>query len=333
MTLTQTAILFKRSVLASVIILTVGILSFIIYQTLRAYYLAHLPPVEEKPDTKFGLLPPPKFPDAGVSTSNFSYSIDTVTGGLPETGIDSGFEKIIKVYFVTQTFATLLSSDKSTDLAQKFGLTLPPNIISETKYQFSDSNRVLFVDLDNGNFIYNKEASASATVNPDDDLKIVSDFQQALSSLGVLNEDLRVGRNKVVRTQAITVSLWPADIDKKRIFTADYNKSLVNATVLGRADNLENYLNLNFTYYPVDTSTFATYPTKTVDAAFDDLKNGKGVIIVEPEKPQVSITAVSLGYFLPEIYSPYLQPIYVFEGPDFVAYVAAIAEQFQSEAN
>lgn len=333
MTLTQTAILFKRSVITSVIVLTVSISSFIIYQAWHSYNLAHLPPVEEKPDTKFGSLPSPDFPKATVSTSNFSYALDTITGGLPKEGVNPGFEKIIKVYFVTQTFATLLSPDKSTDLAQKFGFTLPPNIINETKYKFNDQDKTLSVNLENGNFVYTKEASASAITDFDDDQKIVSDFQQVLSRLGALKEDLRIGRNKVIRTLAVTVSLWPTDIDKKRIFTADYNKSPVNATILGHADSLENYLNLNFTYYPIDASTFATYPIKTPDTAFNDLKNGKGVVIIEPEKPQVSITSVSLGYFLPEIYSPYLQPIYVFEGPDFVAYVAAITEQFQAEAN
>ncbi|MDP3758447.1 MAG: hypothetical protein Q8Q86_01910, partial [Candidatus Daviesbacteria bacterium] len=248
-------------------------------------------------------------------------------------GIDPGFEKNIKVYFLTKTFATLLSPDRSSALAEKFGITSSPQILSETKYQFKDKDKSLLVNLDTGNFSYTKEATVSGKVTPDDSNKLTADLKQMLASLGSLNGDLQNGRNKVTNLKTtILVSLWPADIDKKPIFTSDFNKSLVNATVFGEASQLDNYLSLNFTYYPIDTSTFATYPLKGAEQVFDDLKNGKGVVIVEPDKPQVSITSVSLGYYLSESYSPYLQPIFVFEGPNFVAYISAINEQFQSQA-
>lgn len=348
MTLTQTAILVKRGVVISAVTLLLGTVSFISYQVWHAYYLAHLPPVEEKPDVKFGLLPRLDFPNGSVSTSNFSYSLDTTTGGLPKVGAEPGFEKLVKVFFLTQTFATLLSPDRSTSLATRFGILTPPNILSETKYRFRDKNKTLLIDLDNGNFLYTKEATISANINPDDENRLTLDFQQLLSGLGVIKDDLRNGRKKVtlLRTdgvklipantkseaQAVQISLWPASIDKKPIFTGDFNKSLVNAVVSGSANDLDNYLSLSFTYYPVDTSTFATYPLKTAEAAFDDLKSGKGAVIVEPPNPQVSLTSVSLGYYLPEKYSPYLQPIYAFEGPGFVAYVSAIGEQYQTQA-
>lgn len=344
MTLTQTAILVKNIINISVIAIVLGISGFIGYQAWHAYYIAHLPPVEEKPDSKFGLLPQIDFPKSAVSSSNFTYTLDTTTGGLPKVGIDPGFEKIIRVYFVTQTFASLLAPERSQALAEKFGTSLPPEIISETKYKFAAQNKILNVDLDNGNFSYIKEATLSARTGLDDDNKLVTDFKQFLASLGVLKDDLQNGRTKItllrisgdntlittsLRTEASAaqISLWPAAIDKKSIFTADFNKSLVSATVLGNANNLDNYLSLNFTYFPIDTSTFATYPLKTAEVAFDDLKSGKGVVVMEPNKPQVSISSVYLGYYLSENYSPYLQPIFVFEGPEFVAYVSAIPEQ------
>lgn len=331
MTLTQAATLVKRSIIISVVALVLGIIGFIGYQIWHAYYLANLPPVEEKPDTKFGLLPAIDFPQSSVSSSNFSYSLDTVTGGLPKIGIDPGFEKNIKVYFLTQTFATLLSPDRSQSLAEKFGFNSPPEILSETKYRFKDKDKSLLVDLDTGNFSYTKEATVSGNITPDDNSKLIADFKQMLSSFGVLKNDLQNGRDKITASKTtILVSLWPGTIDKKPVFTADFNKSLVNATLIGRANQLDNYLSLNFTYYPIDTSTFATYPLKSPEQAFDDLKNGKGVVVVVSDKPQVSITSVSLGYYLPEKYNPYLQPIYVFEGANFVAYVSAISEQFQS---
>lgn len=339
MTLTQTAIVVKQAIVISAVALVLGFVSFIGYKIWYAYYLEHLPPVEEKPDTKFGTLPQPDFPESRVSSSNYSYSLDTVTGGLPKVGVDPGFEKIVKVYFVTQTFATLLAPDRSRALAEKFGISTPAEILSETKYRFKDEDKSLTVNLDNGNFSYTKEATVSSIINPADDNKLIADFKQILSNLGVLKENLQNGRAKVIslknskaEAQAVQLSLWPAEIDKRSIFTADFNKALVNATVLGEASKLENYLSLNFTYYPIDTTTYATYPLKTAEVAFDDLKNGQGVVVIQPDKPQVSITSVYLGYYLPENYSPYLQPIFVFEGPNFVSFVSAISEQSRSPA-
>jgi len=143
MTLSQTAVLTKQIITISIITIVVGTVSFIGYKIWYAYYLAHLPPVEEKPDTKFGLLPALEFPESTVSSANFSYSIDTSTGNLPKIGIAAGFEKLIKVYYVTKTFATLLSAEKSQNLAEKFGINNPPQILSETKYLFKESDKTL----------------------------------------------------------------------------------------------------------------------------------------------------------------------------------------------
>lgn len=346
MTLTQTAILVKQIILISTIALILGIIGFVSYKVWYANYLKNLPVVEEKPDVKFGILPTLEFPATAVSPSNFTYSIETVTGGLPKLGIDPGFEKNIRVYFMTQTFATLLSSERSENLAEKFGISTKPEILSETKYKFIDQNKSLLADLDTGNFSYNKEASVSGKTDLDDDNKLVSDFEQILSSIGVLKEDLRQGRTKVTllkllekefvptqlraETTAALISLWPAAVDKKPIFTGNYNQSLVSGVVIGVANDLNNYLTLDFTYYPIDASTFATYPVKSPQQALEDLKGGKGVVVVEPSKPQVVITSAYLGYYLPQKYSPYLQPIYVFDGPQFTALVPAISSEYQS---
>lgn len=346
MTLSQTAILTKQIITISIIALILGTVSFIGYKIWYAYYLANLPPVEEKPDTKFGILPYPDFPVAGVSSSNFSYSVDTTTGGLPKVG-DGGFEKIIKVYFITKSFATLLSPEKSQFLAEKFKITTPPQILSETNYRFTDGTKTLDVDLDSGNFVYRNEATISAKESLDDDNKLVSDFEIILKNLGILKPDLEKARTKVMllkregdtlipttlRTESIAaqISLWQNPLENMAIFTPDFNKSPVNAEVFKSSDELENYLSLTFIYFPVDTSTFATYPIKTVEMAFDDLKSGKGVVVIEPLRPNVSITSVYLGYFLSENYTPYLLPIFVFEGPNFAAYVSAVTEQFQSQ--
>lgn len=332
MTLSQTAALTRQIITLSIIALILGTISFIGYRIWYANYLASLPPVEEKPDAKFGLLPLPDFPKAQVSSSNFSYSVDTSTGNLPKVGVDPGFEKLVKVYFVTKTYASLLSAEKSQKLAEKFDIKTQPEILSETSYRFKDQTKTLTVDLNSGNFMFTQEATISGQEGLDDDNKLVSDFGQHLESLGVFNEDLRNGRSKIIHSSTepvvAQVSLWPSPVDNKPILTPQFDISLINARIFKSADNLNNYLSLNFTYYPIDTSTFATYPLKTSEDAFADLKGGKGVVIIEPLKANVSITSIYLGYYLPDNYTAYLQPIYVFEGPHFVVYVPAIGNEF-----
>lgn len=344
MTLTQTAILTKQVITISIIAILLGIVSFTGYKIWYAHYLSTLPPVEEKPDTKFGVLPLPIFPNTSVSSSNFSYSLDTATGGLPKVGIDPGFERLVKVYFVIKPYATFLSADKSQSLAEKFGIKNPPEVINETTYRFKQDNKTLIIDLDSGNFKYTNEATSAALEKLDENDKLVTDFENTLNLLGVLKPELKEGRNKVsllkiegdkfVTTEnrneasSAIVSLWPRALDKKQVFTKDFNKALVNAIVINSASSLDNYLSLNFTFFQVDENTFATYPTKTSDEAFEQLKTGKGIVVVVPQKPQVSITSVSSGYFLEENYSPYIQPIFIFEGPSFMAFVPAVSNQF-----
>ena len=332
MTLTQAAILTKQSILLITILLFFGIGGFIGYQVWHTNYLKTLPPVEEKPNTSWGILPTPTFPISNVSSSNFIYSLDTATGNLPKVGKDKGFSKIVKVYFITKPYASLLSSEKSQELAGKFGINSPPQILSDTEYRFTQEQKTLDINLDSGNFIYKNEASKSAEEKLDEESKLTADFEQTLTTLGVLNQDLKIGKKEVKLlksdAKAAEISLWLENIDSKPILTPEFNKSLINAVVSKNANDLKNYLSLEFIYWPIDLTTSSTYPLKDSQVAFDDLRSGKGIIIIEPSHPQVSITSVYLAYFLPKDYSPYLEPIYVFEGPQFVAYVGAIDNQF-----
>ena len=330
MTLTAVATLTRRFIFLSVLFLIIGIASFIGYKIWYANYLSSIPLVEEQPDVRWGSLPEPDFPNVDVSSSNFSYSLDTTTGGLPS------FEKLIKVYFIPKAYATFLAPDKSQDLTNQLGIDAPPIIISETKYSYIQDTKNLTIDLDTGNFSYKKEATTAGATEQTETTNtenLIIEFKNFLNSKQLLKDSLQNGPSKinqvtVAETPSFEISIWPANIDEKPILTSNPDKSLINATVINNARSIENYASLNYIFWPIDTSTFGTYPTKSVEKAFSDLKSGGGIIIQEPTSPQVSITSVYLAYFLSETYSPYLQPVYVFEGPNFRAYIEAIDDQF-----
>lgn len=322
MTLTQAANLTRRGIITAIVLTILGVLGATGYKIWHQRQLASLPPALEKPEMKFGTLPKPLFPPSFVSSSNYSYSLDTVTGGLPQT------PKLLKVYFIPQSSITLLAPEKSKQLAQNLGFISEPIVLSQTSYKFIDeSGRQLIIDLTNNNFTFQKkEATSSSKLdNPSDKNKLVADFKNYLSSKNLLTAELGSGRSNVFFDEAqktTIISFWPADLDNLPIVTTSLNQSLVKATLLSSD---EQYSRIDYTFWLIDKTSSSTYPVKTAEKAFDDLKSGQGFISIEPQKPQVSLSLVYLAYFESEEYSPYLQPVFVFEGPDFAALVPAIA--------
>lgn len=339
MTLTQTATFARGGILSFIILSVVGIISYTGYRIWYTNYLASLPSQEEKPDTKFGILPQPELPQSKTSSGNLTYSLDTATGSLPEFG------RLIKVYFMPKASATFLAAEKGKSLAEKFKLNPEPQTVTPLRHRFQTDNRILTVELDSGNFVYQSDATPSGQAL-DDESKLTSDFKNFLSQLGVLENELNSDRVKYEllrydgsgftaasgrsEAQAVNTYLWPKDLDKIPIVFSDINQSLVRAEIIGSARNLENYRSINFTFWPVDISTFATYPLKPPVLAFEELKSGKGSLIIAPTSSEVSITSIYLAYFEAENYTPYLQPVYIFEGPNFTVYVPAVTDEFLS---
>lgn len=317
MTLTQLATITRRGILTAVILITLGLASFIGYQVWHANYIASLPKPEERADVKFGILPKPDFAPPSVSSSNFSYRIATETGGLPNFG------KLLKVYFIPKATATFLASDKASALAAKFGIDTPPEA-TNSSYLFKKDLKTLNLSLDTGNFIYTKEATPSSLPSTNE-ATLIQNFRVLLSSLGILVPELK---NSTAKVDGRLISIWPADIDKFKIVTPNFKTGLIQAETSQSAIRVDDYTSIHFTFWGVDQTSFSTYPIKTTDQALQDLKIGKGSVVLEPKGVQVSITAVTLAYFESENYSPYLHPIYVFEGPNFVAYVPAILDQY-----
>lgn len=325
MTLTTVAILTKRLIFITVVLLILGSISLIGYNIWHARYLALLPAPVELPDTKFGILSSLDLPSSSVSPTNFSYSVDTVDGFLPK------FKNIQKVFFSPKSYSTFLASEKAKKLAEKFNLQVEPEVLSETRHRFTLENKSLTVELDSGNFIYNNQASMSAQPLPSQEI-LTGDFRDFLSQLGTV-EQLKSGPVKVnLQDGKAQISIWPANIEDKQILTPLFTQSLITTTVIGSPKNIDNILSLKYKFFPIDSTTFATYPIKTTESALADLKSGKGKIVIAPAKPQVSITSAYLTYYQSENYTPYVQPIFVFEGPNFVAYVPAIIDEFLSPA-
>ncbi|MDO8570445.1 MAG: hypothetical protein Q7R97_02570 [Candidatus Daviesbacteria bacterium] len=329
MTLTQTAILTKRTIVIIIILMIVTISGSIGYSIWNQYRISQIPPVVEKPEMKFGILPPINFPASKVTSSNYGYSLDTVTGNLPET------PKFLKVYFIPQSSVTLLAPEKSIALAKNLGFPEGPESVSANIYKFTnDLGGEMTIDLATGNFTFSasnaeKIATNSAQANLSDKDKMVTDFKNYLALNNLLIDNLKNGKSNVQYNNdnakdstSAQVYLFPINFDNLPIVTPLFNQGLVKAAVNG--PEINQYPRLNYTYWTIDQTTSSTYPLKTAQEAFDELKSGSGFVSIESSQSKVSITSVYLAYLETEEYTPYLQPVFVFEGPDFVGLVPAI---------
>lgn len=331
MTLTQTAQLTKQLLIVSVVLIFLGLITWISI----TIYINTRPPVTPPPtppNLKYGILPSPLFPTTSFSNTNYTYALDTDTGNLP-----TGIPDQIKVFFVPIQEATLTSSEKAAELAKKFGFIIGPDVQNQTIYRFKSIKGGTFgVDINTNNFQFQKpEATDSAAPKPGllpDQNQIIKDFKSYLSKQGVSNSSLENGRGTALynltdaknSTYAI-VSLFPDIINNLPTVTPSFISGLTRATYTTSPDNNnDRYPNLQFIYWQPDENNFGTYPLKPIQKAFDDLQSGTGIILSAPNKARVSITKIYLAYYQPETYPTYLQPVYVFEGPQFTAYVDAI---------
>ncbi|MBI2596066.1 hypothetical protein HYW46_05025 [Candidatus Daviesbacteria bacterium] len=334
MTLTETASLTKKLIILSVILsiaLIGGGIWFQIYQRNRP----KPPPVEEKPDVLWSILPKPNLPLTSVSSANYSYTLDTTTGSVPKD-----LPKIMKVYFIPQLGTTLLAADKARELAADFKFTNGPDILSNTKYRFTDEGGGEFiVDLSSSNFQYKHSIATDSPLLQDetlgDESRIKTDFMSYLRRKNLLREGLSEGRVKISfnkstpkESSSAAISLWQEDVDGHEIITDRFTKGLINGVVTKFKDELQKFLELEYIFWPIDQTNFSTYPIKNAEVAFTRLQNGQGAVVIEPKKAQVSINKIGLVYFLSEDYSQYLQPVFLFEGEQFAALVPAITDEY-----
>ncbi|QQG43595.1 MAG: hypothetical protein HYW45_01085 [Candidatus Daviesbacteria bacterium] len=338
MTLTQAASLTRKLILLLIIFLILGTTGLVGYKIWLSVN-NKTGSAEMIPDTKFGILPPLNLPSSITSSATVSYQLNMGSSGLPT------FNKVAKVYFIPQPTA-ILTNEKIADLAQKLNFNTESQI-QNNQYIFTEDSKKLTIDSNLGSLLYQKEASTSAK-SPvvDSDTKLSEDAKDFLNNLGLLNEDFKKGRTKItylnfngnnVETTAVSnangaeISLWRQDIDNLPIITEGFKQSLFFVRVTKSARDLDNYLTINYLYYPIDKTTFSIYPLKTANEAYAALQGGQGVILLPNNKSSVTLTSAYLAYFQSSIYSPYLQPVYIFEGENFVAMIPAVINQYLSQ--
>ncbi len=182
------------------------------------------------------------------------------------------------------------------------------------------------------------------TQNPNPDIDYTTTPQLFSILSGQLNPTTSLSNTQIIR-----VDLYQKEVDYS--LTAGLNQDL------SHFNNFDEKMPIMYPHPPYSTMNFligsgdnspavvsamynhqvanlqpdkqATYPIKTAQAAFDDLKKGNGYIAAyNGSDSQILISKVYLAYFIGESQQDYLEPIVVFEGQNgFFAYVPAVTNE------
>lgn len=311
------------------------------------------PPAPLEADLAFGKIKKPFV--YNFQPKNAQFSLDTNSGQL------NTLTNILPVYAIPAPEGKFVSLDESKKIAQKAGLDSEPTKLSEFEWRFTSQknpSKSLKVNIVSKNFSYLDDWNTNQKVLEGffqtNEETITKEARSYLANLNSLKDDLKnkaakvsywklVGpqKNKVAsfsEANAVLVELFRDDIsfNKKTlpIFESNDNLSLINLLV-----GPKNLIELNFTYWNVEFSKFATYDLKTSEEAYDNLRKGNAYLPKNENLnfDSITITDIELGYLNPNSTTiRFMQPIFVFEGEgningakiDFLAYVLALKDDY-----
>lgn len=323
------------------------IVLYILGRNVKEYFYPTPPP---RPTVAFEKLPPLPFPTP-ASTPVFSYSLNTATGDLPV------FSDREKVFTLAQNPTDLLALQKSKAQVANIGFISTPTAITATKYAWDDEilpSRHLELDIVTKNFTLTSAYKANPEVlvinNLPNEAEAKAIAQKYLQALKLFSND--IDTNKTVATllqinpdgttqkasslssaQVVRVDFFQKDVHSLPIYYPDPPETTMTVYV-GGGQREAQVVQASFFHYQ-STDTFATYPIKSAQDAYQELTKGKAYIASYfGSASTIEITNVSLGYYLGKEPQIYLMPIVVFEGTDgFLAYVSAVTDPWIIPAN
>lgn len=318
------------------LILGLILLIFIGFRIYSAFFAPEPPPT-----VAFGKLNF-EFPKS-QNVGSLTYSIDTITGSLPS------FPKQVKVHKIEEKESDLLSLARANEKVSAAGFKGEPISLSESIYQWKNPTppeKTLTMNIFSNNFnlisSYLSD-SASLTFKTTNAASAILASKTFLESLNVFPSDLDEEKTKsllfsiknfalepatsISNAQVVLVNFYQKDINELPIFYSHPLTSPINFLV-AEINNTPTVVEANFTYQKVEEA-HATYPIKTADKAFSDLRENKAYIATYTGKEEnVIIKKVSLGYFIGDKKQNYLMPVAVFEGNNFQAFVLGVTDEW-----
>lgn len=345
--LTDSSIIVRKIIRYGVYIVVLIVAGKLLITTGTSLYKKLFPPPEPKPTLVFGNLPALPFPENNTPKS-IEYKLETIDGKLPTLPNQA------LVYSMPQAQSNLNVLDDAKSKAQRLQFDSNGRLLVETipnVYIFLKKNEpsTLTMNIITGVFSisYNLESNLSVLSNkaptPEAATTYIAGY---LSKAGFLTPDLATGTKttellKVDKGKFVPAeSLSEANIIKVNIFRKNYGTETNNypsvsvkmpqANVWFLISGIQQVIAAEYHYYPIDEKKSGTYPLKTIDKTWEELKSGEGYIAnIGNNNDKVTIRKVYLAYYDAGQYTPYYQPVVVFEGDNnFYAFVPAVKSDY-----
>lgn len=344
-TLTQTAITTRKALKYGVLLLVAIFILKTAWGVGQDIWRKIHPPPPPPPTVAFGKLPKLKFPEK--ESPELTYRLETIQGALP-TLADVG-----RIYFMPQNPPNLLALDRAKEKARQMGFTGQPENIGGSNYRWTTSttpSTTLEMEINSGNFHlryqYEDDQELLVQKNLPTDEEAAREAKSFLQTNNLLAEDLATGSAEfnylkyvspdlisaisLSEADFVRVNLFRADLNDLRIFPPNPKEALVSFLFSGNRTRGKRIIEINYTYYPIDRNTSATYPLKPINTAWQELQAGEGYIANLGQNDKgITIRQIYLAYYDSEEAQTFLQLIYVFQGDNnFYGYVSAIAPEW-----
>ncbi|HYM64959.1 MAG TPA: hypothetical protein VES68_00520 [Candidatus Sulfotelmatobacter sp.] len=302
-----------------------------------------------KPLVAFDKLQPQVFPQ-NVTDKALTYSVNTVTGNLPQ------FPNQTKVYRMKPIRPDLLAVNKFQDKITQVGYLSGYTTVSDKVFEWKSSPRIGELDkrirtnVVDGSFtitsLYSTDADVLAAKSLPNQDKAIKKAQEFLQNMQMIPDDIDLSKNKTIlffitdrglssatslsNAQIIEVNFFQKDVNSLQIYYEKPFSSNISILMASGGINVQDGQIVGASYINQQVSDeSSTYPIKTTNQAFEELKQGRAYIASYfGSSSSINITDISLGYYIGSQPQDFLMPIFVFKGDDgFTAYVPAVTDE------
>jgi len=282
-----------------------------------------------------------------TTSAGFSFTLDTIAG-QPVTATEEAqvflfpsskfqFDYLPKVYLMAKMLG--------------FDTEIVKHKLINNEAVFQDEKQRLAIDINTYNFRYDydfrKDPELIETASTPDSESSKNTAINFLKSIDRYPKDLALGDITFIHmfydktsssagvvanpqeSNMIEVDFYRQKVDQYLPMSPTYFNSQ-NYVMLMPNKYGAKVVSAQVKFFETSSTQIGIYPLISGQKAYEMLLAGKGILVSGSlEKKNISIKSMTLGYFDPDVYQDYYQPIYVFSGDnDFVSYVPAISEQW-----
>lgn len=337
-TLTWASTFFRKTFTRIILAVLAIILFFIIINFGKNLINSIFPPSNAPATVAFGKLPKLDLSGGVTYAPGTIFNVQTVSGNIPNLAASA------KVFMVSEPRFAFGALKQAQEKAKNAGFNSQPVEALEGKAKFvdlKDKSRILVIETATGNFelqsdfASQQEIIASRPKSQEDAKRQAIDFFRIF---GISQKDFpqdkisstfyKVDAGKLVSVVSLSdanlvqVVFNRAEIDGLPVIYLNAANPSVWALVSNQKIAAANY-------FPIDIqkNKFATYPLKNASAAFEDLKNARGVFNKKIDGKVFIVRNVKLGYLQTNKFQPHLMPVYIFESDNgLAAYVSAVSD-------